>query len=127
MSGPDAVALAVGIYFTGAITDPKKTDLTFAYELDGRQHRYTPDFVVHAKGDRWLLIEIKMTGRRQDRIEGEDGVKAKALRALEAANPGRVFYRMVFADAVAPAPDVAAVQAFADGARPQRVGRRSAV
>jgi hypothetical protein len=59
-----------------------------------------------------------MTARRQDAVEGEHGVKAKALQALEVANPGRIFYRMVFADAVAPAPDVAAVQAFVDTAQP---------
>jgi len=103
------------IFFTGAITDPKKTDLSFVYRREGRDHRYTPDFVVHAKGDRWLLVEVKMTARRHDDVEGEKGVKAQALQALEAANPGRIFYRMVFADAVAPAPDVAAVGAFADG------------
>ncbi len=102
------------IYFTGAITDPKKTDLAFVYRREGRDHRYTPDFVIHARGDRWLLIEIKTQARRHDEVEGEDGLKATALRALEAANPGRVFYRMVFADAVAPAPDVAAVQAFVE-------------
>ena len=102
------------IYFTGAITDPKKTDLAFTYRRDGRDHRYTPDFVVHARGDRWLLVEIKMTARRQDAIEGETGVKATALQAIAAANPGRIFYRMVFADTVAPAPEVARVLAFVD-------------
>jgi hypothetical protein len=102
------------IFFTGAITDPKKTDLSFVYRREGRDHRYTPDFVIHARGDRWLLIEIKMTARRHDAVEGADGVKAKALQALEASNPGRIFYRMVFADVVAPAPDVAAVQAFVE-------------
>ena len=103
------------IFFTGAITDPKKTDLGFTYRRDGRDHRYTPDFVIHARGDRWLLVEIKMTARRHDDVEGQDGVKAKALQALEAANPGRIFYRMVFADAVVPASDVVAVGAFVDG------------
>lgn len=103
------------IFFTGAITDPKKTDLAFVYRREGRDHHYTPDFVVHARGDRWLLIEVKMTARRQDAVEGEHGVKAKALQALEAANPGRIIYRMVFADAVAPALDVVAVGAFVDG------------
>ncbi len=71
--------------------------------------------MIHARGDRWLLIEVKMTARRQDAVEGEHGVKAKALQALEAANPGRIFYRMVFADAVASALDVVAVGAFVDG------------
>ncbi|MBI2777561.1 MAG: DEAD/DEAH box helicase family protein [Chloroflexi bacterium] len=103
------------IYFTGAITDPGKTDLAFTYRRDGRDHRYTPDFVVHAQGDRWLLVEIKMTARRQDAVEGEAGIKATALRAIADANPGRIFYRMVFADTVAPAPEIARVQVFVDG------------
>jgi hypothetical protein len=104
------------IYFTGAITDPKKTDLTFSYRgADGRDHRYTPDFVIHAQGNRWLLVEIKMTARRQDAVEGEGGVKALALDALVAANPDRLFYRMVFADAAVSAGDVAAVASFVDG------------
>ncbi|MBI3747811.1 MAG: DEAD/DEAH box helicase family protein [Chloroflexi bacterium] len=103
------------IFFTGAITDPKKTDLAFTYRRDGRDHRYTPDFVIHARGDRWLLVEIKMTARRHDDVEGEGGVKAKALQGIADANPGRIFYRMVFADAVAPASAVIAVEAFVDG------------
>ncbi|MBI2762949.1 MAG: DEAD/DEAH box helicase family protein [Chloroflexi bacterium] len=104
------------IYFTGAITDPKKTDLSFVYRREGRDHRYTPDFVIHARGDRWLLVEIKMTARRHDDVEGEEGVKAKAIRGIADANPGRIFYRMIFADAVVSAPDVVAVGAFVEGA-----------
>ncbi|MBI3746460.1 MAG: DEAD/DEAH box helicase family protein [Chloroflexi bacterium] len=104
------------IYFTGAITDPKKTDLSFVYRREGRDHRYTPDFVIHARGDRWLLVEIKMTARRHDDVEGVEGVKAKAIRGIADANPGRIFYRMIFADAVVSAPDVAAVGAFVEGA-----------
>lgn len=101
------------IYFTGAITDPRKTDLSFTYQgLDGRDHRYTPDFVIHARGDRWMLIEIKMTARRHDPIEGVDGRKAARLQELEARNPGRIVYRIVFADAQISATDLAAAQSF---------------
>ncbi len=103
------------VYFTGAITDPNKTDLSFAYRRDGREHRYTPDFVVHARGDRWLLVEIKMTARRDDPVEGRDGVKAQRMRDLEARNEGRVVYRIVFADAVVAANDVEAVRTFLAG------------
>ena len=102
------------MYFTGAITDPKKTDLGFVYRRDGRDHRYTPDFVVHASGDRWMLVEIKMISKRHDPVEGQDGLKARAMRELETANPGRIFYRMVFTDAIAPATDVAAVRDFVE-------------
>lgn len=101
------------VYFTGAITDPRKTDLSFAYAKEGgAEGRYTPDFVVHAAGDRWLLVEVKMTARRRDPVEGEEGSKARALRRLEALNSGRVFYRMVFADAQVPARDLAEVADF---------------
>jgi hypothetical protein len=100
------------VYFTGAITDPKKTDLVFAYQRDGRTHSYTPDFVVHASDDRWMLVEVKMTARRNDPVEGQTGVKAAALRDLEARNPGRVFFKILFADDAITAPDVAAVAAF---------------
>lgn len=87
------------VYFTGAITDPRRTDLSFSYTgLDGRLHRYTPDFVIHTTDDRWLLIEVKMAAREQDAVEGRDGVKARGLRRLEAENRGRVSYHMVFAD-----------------------------
>ena len=78
------------------------TDLVFAYQRDGRTHSHTPDFVVHATDDRWMLVEIKMTA----------GLKAAALRDLEARNPGRVFFRILFAYAVIAAPDMAAVAKF---------------
>ena len=100
------------VYFTGAITDPKKTDLVFAYQRDGRTHSYTPDFVVHATDDRWMLVEVKMTARRNDPVEGRSGVKAAALQDLEARNPGRVFFKILFADDAITAPDIAAVAEF---------------
>lgn len=104
------------LYFTGAITDPKKTDLAFEYlGTDGRTHRYTPDFAIHTTDDRWLLVEVKMTARRNDPVEGEEGVKASALRELEERNPGRVAYRIVFADEVVSQADLAAVRGFVAG------------
>ena len=56
-----------------------------------------------------------MTARRDDPIEGRGGRKAARLLDLENRNPGRVFYRIVFADAQTPAADLAAVQAFVGG------------
>lgn len=56
-----------------------------------------------------------MTGRRADPVEGEQGVKATEIRKLETANPGRIFYKMVFADARVDPRDVAAIRAFAEG------------
>jgi len=101
------------VYFTGAVTDPAKTDLVFAYrDGDVRIRHYTPDFVVRARDGRWLLVEIKMTARRGDPVEGQVGLKAKALEALAAMNPGQVEYRMVFADAEVDPRDVAAIREF---------------
>lgn len=101
------------VYFTGAITDPRKTDLSFAYAKgDGSEGRYTPDFVIHAAGDRWMLVEVKMTGRRADPVEGPGGSKAAAIKKLAALDPERIVYRMVFADQIVPAADVAAVRDF---------------
>ncbi len=106
------------VYFTGAITDPSKTDLSFSYQgLDGREHRYTPDFVIHASGDRWMLVEVKMTARRDDPIEGRTGRKAARLQDLAARNPGRIVYRIVFADIQTPAADLTATKEFINSGR----------
>jgi hypothetical protein len=70
---------------------------------------------VHAKGDRWLLVEVKMTARRDDPIEGRNGRKAARLVDLQERNPGRVFYRIVFADAQVSATDLHGVAAFVTG------------
>lgn len=104
------------VWFTGAVTDPSKTDLVFAYrDADGRIRHYTPDFVVRARDGRCLLVEIKMTARRGDPVEGQGGLKARALEALAAMNPGQVEYRMVFADAEVDPRDVTAVREFLGG------------
>jgi len=79
------------VHFSGAITDPRKTDLSFAYpKRDGSEGRYTPDFDIHATGDRWMLVEVKMTGRRADPIEGEHGLKGAAIQKLAALGPDRI-------------------------------------
>jgi len=102
------------VYFVGAVTDPAKTDLTFEYRrADGKRAYYTPDFLVHCRDDRWMLVEIKRASARGDAVEGEDGVKANTLRALAARNPGTLDYVMVFAsgDGVL-ATDLQAVRLF---------------
>lgn len=71
--------------------------------------------MVRAPDGRWLLVEIKMTARREDPVEGRAGLKAKALEALAAQNPGRLAYRMVFADAEVDPRDVSAIRAFVEG------------
>jgi type III restriction enzyme len=38
-----------GIYFTGALTDPNKTEFFVEYKDDkGKWRRYTPDFVIRS-------------------------------------------------------------------------------
>lgn len=87
------------VYFTGAITDPRRTDLAFSYTgRDGRLHRYTPDFVIHTTDDRWLLVEVKMAAREHDEVEGREGLKSRALQRLEVENPGRVSFHWVLAE-----------------------------
>jgi predicted nucleotidyltransferase len=93
------------IYFTGALTDPAKTDFFVEYKDDaGRWRRYTPDFVVRKKAPRgWpagsgrvFIVEIKSEHQRDDRVDGEHGAKAMELRRWEALNPDRLRYQIVF-------------------------------
>jgi predicted nucleotidyltransferase len=106
------------IYFTGALTDPAKTDYYVEYRGDDdRWHRYTPEFVIRkrpktaekAGTGRVLIVEIKSTqfevATRDDigRAErGEEpitaeGRKAVALRKLTGLNPDKLRYELVFA------------------------------
>ena len=61
------------IYFTGALTDPAKTDFFVEYKDDkGKWRRYTPDFVIRKKPEKGrktgsgkvFIVEIK---REHDR------------------------------------------------------------
>jgi len=85
------------IYFTGALTDTKKTDFFIEYRgTDGRMHNYTPDFVVRRKDGRCLIVEIKSERERENPIDGENGAKALATRKWEGLNPEKLKYQMVF-------------------------------
>ena len=85
------------IYFTGAITDPRKSDFFVEYRgEDDRWHRYTPDFVVRRKDGRCLIVEIKAENQRKDPVNGEAGTKALAIRQWEKLNPEKLRYQMVF-------------------------------
>jgi len=104
------------VLFVGALTSPDKTDLAFEYvRKDGRLARYSPDFLLRCEDDRWFLVEIKQERAREDPVEGEDGLKARAVRAIVEQNPVRLGYQMVFtpSDDVLAA-DLAAARAFAD-------------
>lgn len=77
------------IYFTGAITDPKKTDILFEYkDKKGKWRNYTPDFVIRKKNGKVLIVEIKGEVFR-------DETKEMAIRALENINPNKLKYQVL--------------------------------
>jgi len=80
------------IYFTGAITDPNKTDFIFEYKgKDGRWHNYTPDFLIKKKNGKMLIVEIKAEPYR-------DEAKEKAIKEIEGLNPDRLKYEILVTD-----------------------------
>jgi type III restriction enzyme len=85
------------IYFTGALTDTKKTDFFIEYRgLDRRMHNYTPDFVIRRKDGKFLIVEVKSERERRNEIDGENGTKAIATRKWESLNPDKLKYQMIF-------------------------------
>ncbi|MGD9519191.1 MAG: DEAD/DEAH box helicase family protein [Armatimonadota bacterium] len=97
------------IYFTGALTDPAKTDFYVEYKDDkGKWRRYTPDFVIRRKDGKTLIVEIKdarfeaatnedlARAERGEPVLTVEGRKALALRKWEALNPERLRYEMIF-------------------------------
>jgi type III restriction enzyme len=80
------------IYFTGAITDPNKTDFIFEYKgKDGKWHNYTPDFLIKKKNGKMLIVEIKAELYR-------DPEKEKAIKEIEGLNPDRLKYEILITD-----------------------------
>jgi len=77
------------IYFTGAISDSKKTDFFFEYkDRKGNWHNYSPDFLIRKKNGKMLIVEIK----------GEpfkDKQKEKEMRQVENLNPKRLKYEIL--------------------------------
>ncbi|MGD9520127.1 MAG: restriction endonuclease subunit R, partial [Armatimonadota bacterium] len=85
------------IYFTGALTDPAKTDFYVEYKDDkGKWRRYTPDFVIRRTDGRTLIVEIKREHDREHPLDGERGRKALALRKWEDLDPERLRYEIIF-------------------------------
>ena len=100
-----------GLWFTGGLTDPAKTELAAEYlGEDGRWHRYTPDFVIRRADGKHLVVEIKkdtespnITADLARHARGEaaqttEGRKAIALKRWEDLNPDRLTYHLMFAD-----------------------------
>jgi hypothetical protein len=97
------------VYFTGAITDPNKTEFYVEYlGEDGKPHRYTPDFIIRKKDGKCLIVEIK--DARFEEATKEDierhkngnvaitveGRKAVALKKWQEVNPDRLKYEILF-------------------------------
>jgi type III restriction enzyme len=88
------------IYFTGALTDPQKTDFYVEYkDLDGAWHRYSPDFLIRLRNGKCLIVEVKSERERQHPVDGEAGAKAIATRTWADLNPDRLKYEMIFTGA----------------------------
>ncbi len=87
------------IYFTGALTDSRKTDFFIEYRgVDGRMHNYTPDFVIRRHDGKCLIVEIKSEHERENPVDGERGVKTLATRAWTDLNPDRLKYQLLFVE-----------------------------
>ena len=85
------------VLFTGAITDPAKTEFAVEYlDADGRWRRYTPDFVIRRKDGRVMIVEVKAENMREDSVNGENGRKAMAMREWVDLNPDALSYEIVF-------------------------------
>lgn len=113
-----------GVYFTGALTDPAKTDFFIEYKDDtGKWRRYTPDFIIRKKPKRGgrpgtgkvFIVEVKAERERAHPIDGENGKKAIALRRWEDLNPDRLKYQMIFtATDTVPADEMRVVRQFVE-------------
>ncbi len=97
------------IYFTGAMTDPAKTDFYVEYKGDDNKwHPYTPDFIIRRKDGRCLIVEIKdvrfeaateedlSRDERSQAVITVEGRKAVALKKWEQLNPDRLKYHIIF-------------------------------
>ena len=115
------------IYFTGALTDPAKTDFHVEYKDDkGKWRRYTPDFLIRRKPlaggkpgtGKVIIVEVKSERDRGHAVDGEKGRKAMALRNLENLNPDRLRYEMIFTDSdTIPGDRLAALRQWAAGGK----------
>ena len=111
------------IYFTGALTDPNKTDFFVEYKDDkGKWRRYTPDFIIRKKPGcgrkrgtgRVHIVEIKREHDRAHPIDGENGRKAMAVRKWENLDPDRLRYEIIFTPSdTVPADAMRRVRSFA--------------
>lgn len=102
-----------GFYFTGAITDPEKTDFYVEYKKeDGTWHRYSPDFLVRKRDGKCYIVEIKSERDKNHDIDGEKGKKAIAVQELVKYNQDKIKYEMVFVKDSVPANKLYKIKEF---------------
>ncbi len=91
--------------FTGALTDPARTELFVEYrDAAGKVRRYSPDVVIRKKAPpgqpagsgRVLIVEVKREHDRDHPVDGQSGLKAMAARRWEKLDLDRLKYVMVF-------------------------------
>ena len=88
------------IYFTGGFTSGDKTDFFVNYQdALGKWRSYTPDFLIHRKDGKWLIVEVKAKRYEDDDMDGREGRKAKAVRRWQEFSQGQIRYEMFFAAA----------------------------
>lgn len=120
------------LFFTGALTDPAKTDFYVEYKDEkGKWRRYTPDFVLRQKpqpgekpgSGRVLIVEVKGNqfrepvehALRSGSATSSEGRKALAVKRWEQLNPERLRYEIRFdRDGVIPADEVAEIARFVE-------------
>lgn len=84
------------IYFTGSLTDKRKTDMHFEYKWkDKAWHNYFPDFVIVKKTGEYLIVEIKSRSEANDPDVIE---KARVVKKLEALDTNKFKYIILYAD-----------------------------
>ncbi len=84
------------IYFTGSLTDKRKTDMHFEYKgKDKAWHNYFPDFVIVKKTGEYLIVEIKSRSEANDPDVIE---KERVVRKLEALDTNKFKYMILYAD-----------------------------
>jgi hypothetical protein len=110
-------------YFTGALTDPAKTDFFVEYRDEkGKWRRYTPDFVIRKKppaggkpgSGRVLIVEVKRADYEEairkalatGQATTDDGRKALAVKRWEQLDPARLRYELIYAKDVVATDDV---------------------
>ena len=98
------------VYFTGGLTAEKHSDFYVEYKgVDGRPHRYVPDFLLRKRDGRCLIVEIK-DARWQEPVEQDlrragqgqealsvEGRKLIALDRWTQLSPEQLAYHVIFA------------------------------